>query len=121
MVRIVGVQRSTRVLDEFVLLQNQGTLRVSMRGFALVSGVALDGDDGSFSLLTDELDLHPGQYMLVRSCIGPSRWMQPEDGAPIYYHFLGHTRPVWGQEQEAVHLLAPQHTFCERTSEAIVV
>ena len=121
MVRIVGVQRSSEVGQEFVLLQNQGSMRVSMKGFALVADGALSGEDAPVCVLTDEIDLHPGMYMLVRSCIGPARWTKIGEGAPVYYSYLGRTNTLWGPSHNPVHLLAPDHTYVERGTEAMVV
>ncbi|MES1228381.1 MAG: hypothetical protein ABUL72_06890 [Armatimonadota bacterium] len=120
MVRIVGVQRSDEVGQEFVLLQNQGSMRVSMKGYALVTEAAFSGEEAPMCLLTEEVDLHPGMYMLVRSCIGPARWTKCGEGAPVYYAYLGRTKPLWGASHSPVHLLAPQHTYVER-AEAMVV
>ena len=121
MIRIVGVQRSGEVGQEFVLLQNQGSMRVSMRGYALVAEGALSGEDATVCVLTEEVDLHPGMYMLVRSCIGPSRWTKIGEGAPVYYSYLGRTKVLWGSAHSPVHLLAPQHTYVERGTEAMVI
>jgi hypothetical protein len=121
MVRIVGVQRSKEVGQEFVLLQNQGSMRVNMKGYALVGESTEGAFDGPVCVLSDDVDLHPGMYMLVRSCIGPSRWTKIGDGAPVFYGYLGHTKPLWGPTFTAVHLLAPQHCYVERSAEALVV
>lgn len=121
MIRIVGVQRSEDVTEEFVLLQNQGSMRVSLRGHALVSEGSIRDGDETVVILADEIDLMPGQYALVRSCSGQARWSHTPDGYHIFYTYAGRRQCLWARHWDPIHILAPQHTYCERSVEPLLV
>lgn len=122
MVRIVGVQRSEDVAQEFVLLQNQGSMRVSLRGHAVVAESA-HGTDRPVAayVLPDVVDLMPGQYALLRTGRGRPKWSHTDDGFHIYYTYIGREAPVWSDQQGPFHLLAPQHTYSECQREVVAV
>jgi hypothetical protein len=120
MIRIVGVQRGQTASEEFVLVQNQGSLRVNLRGHALLAEDTMTGGNGFALVLCDEAVIMPGQYAVLRSGIGPSRWNKCADGSSVYYTYLGHNRTLW-DGQDNIHLLAPQHTYSERRVDPIVV
>ena len=122
MVRIVGVQRSQDVTQEFVLLQNQGAMRVCLRGHAVVAESAhgVDCPHAAF-VLPDYIDLMPGQYALVRTGRGNPRWCHTEDGLHVYYTYLGRDVPVWSNQSGPFHLLAPQHSYIECQKEVVAV
>ncbi|MBX3110726.1 MAG: hypothetical protein KF857_01850 [Fimbriimonadaceae bacterium] len=122
MVRIVGVQRSQDVAQEFVLLQNQGAMRVCLRGHAVVAESAHGAACPSAAfVLPDCVDLMPGQYALLRSGRGTPRWCHTEDGLHIFYTYLGRETPVWADQTGPFHLLAPQHSYIECQREVVAV
>ena len=41
MIRIVGIQRAERPEEEFVLLQNQGGMRLNLRGHVILTDAAV--------------------------------------------------------------------------------
>ncbi len=118
MIRIVGVQRSAEVSQEFVLLQNQGNMKVSLRGHALVADMELLGLDGAraLHLLCDDVDVLPGAYVLVRTCPCKVHWTQTADGHLVYYTTMRRHELVWSECEGAIHLLRPQHSYCERST-----
>lgn len=123
MIRIVGVQRHSDPTQEFVLLQNQGGMRVQLRGHALVAEAALNDRVGfqEVFVLREDVSLQPGQYALVRTCQTSGRWCHKQDGYSVYYLGLDRLDPVWNNHEGPIHILAPQHTFCERQSDAYLV
>lgn len=123
MIRIVGVQKSDNIGQEFVLLQNQGSMRVKLKGHAVVAEAALKGGEQSSAvhLFTDETDVMPGQYILLRTCMGSSHWSTTAEGQRVYYTHMDRIGPVWNRNSGPLHVLAPQHTFSERSVDAILV
>lgn len=113
MLRIVGIQRNESPNQEFVLLQNRGSMRVNLRGHALVAEGALSGAGGPAIVISDDVDLYPGQYAMIRSGIGPARWNKSTDGSQVFCGYLGCAYPLW-EEKVTVHLLSVQHSFVER-------
>lgn len=116
MIRIVGLQRNESVAQEFVLLQNQGALRLNLRGHLVVSETALDeGDLGHAAhVFADDVLIPPGMYVLLFSGKGVSRWARTRDGALVYYAFMNRDAAVWDRSNGPLHLLCTQHTFSER-------
>lgn len=123
MIRIVGVQRSENIGQEFILLQNQGSMRVKLKGHAVVSESALvPGKAGSaVHLFTDDEVIMPGQFVLLRTCMGSSHWTLTTEGQRVYYTHMDRIGPVWNHHSGPLHVLAPQHSYCERSVEAILV
>lgn len=118
MIRIVGVQRSEDVTQEFVLLQNQGNMRVNLRGHALVADLELLGLEGAgaLHLFADDMEIHAGAYVLLRTVPCRNHWSQCPEGQVIYYTSMHRGDLVWSRCDGALHLLKPQHTYCERST-----
>ncbi len=123
MIRIVGVQKSEAIGKEFILLQNQGSMRVPLRGHAVVAEAAFDESSlcPGVHFFSDEIDLMPGWYVLLRTCPGTSRWSTTADGHRVYHAYMDRVTPVWNGICGPIHVLSPQHTFCERVAEALLV
>lgn len=123
MIRIVGIQRSEDPNQEFVVLQNQGNMRVNLRGHALLSESSIGDPDGhpEIHVITEDMDIPAGHHCVVRTGIGACRWCHKHEGFHIYHAFLGRTSPVWHRFPGAVHILAPTHTYSGRTGESLLV
>ena len=123
MIRIVGLQRHPDPKQEFILLQNQGGMRVQLRGHALVADSSMDEPSGlqEVYVIAERVELQPGQYALVRTCGCSGRWCHQSEGYSVYYTGLDRQTSVWSRFKGPVHVLAPQHTFSERTSESYLV
>lgn len=122
MIRIVGVQRDESEGREFVLLQNQGSMRTNLRGHAVVADCALDaGDVTGVHLFADDVDVPPGQYVVLRTCPGEGHWADTGEGARVFHAYMGRHRAVWIDRPGPIRLLAPQHSYCERSVEPILV
>ncbi len=122
MVRIVGIQRSDDPRQEFVLLQNQGSMRVALRGYAVIADVALTGGATSPAahFFSDDVGVMPGQYVLLRTAPARPGWSMTTEGQRVYTASMERLSPVWSHLSGPVHVLAPQHTYCERTGELVV-
>ncbi len=116
MIRIVGLQRNESAAQEFVLLQNQGSLRLNLRGHLVLSEVAIDEGDltNAAHIFNDEALIPPGMYVLLFTGAGTPRWARTKDGALVYYAFMNRSQPVWERCTGPVHLLSTQHSFSER-------
>lgn len=116
MIRIVGLQRSESTAQEFVLLQNQGSLRLNLRGHLVVGETAIESSDLSLAAhaFSDEVQVAPGMYVLLFTGHGAPRWVRTRDGALVYYAYMNRDLPVWDRSAGPLHILSPQHTFTER-------
>ena len=115
MIRIVGVQRHTNIEHEFVLLQNQGGLRLNLRGHILLGESAIDGDEPEFMhIFRDDVSIAAGNFVLLHSGCGAQRWMRTKDLQLVYYTFMQRQAPVWDRCTGPIHILSPHHTYSER-------
>lgn len=116
MLRIVGVQRSENVDQEFVLLQNQGSLRTVLRGHLVMAERALDQAElrDCSHLFVEEESIHPGLFVMLSSGEGVSHWTRSKDGAPVYHAYAGRRSPLWHGCDGPFHVLSPCHSYCER-------
>lgn len=122
MLRIVGVQRSRNAEAEFLLLQNQGSLRVSLKGHVVLAERAVaKGDLGAFAhVFSEDESIHPGLYALLSSGAGIPHWGKTKDGSHVYHAYAGRNEPLWADCEGPIHILSPSHTYCER-SEMLVL
>ncbi|AIE86380.1 hypothetical protein [Fimbriimonas ginsengisoli] len=116
MIRIVGVQRHESPQKEFILLQNQGSLRINLKGHVIASESAIANSDLSFAAhaFPDEALIPPGMYVLLSTGSGESRWTKTKEGALLYYAYMNRETPVWFHTNGAVHVLSLQHTYADR-------
>lgn len=122
MIRIVGIQRSPDPYCEFILLQNQGSLREHLRGHALLREDALEGRDAAdMHIFTEDVIIPPGVYVLLHTGRGVSRWARSRDGALIYVAFMDRAESAWWGYSGPIHVLAPQHTYTERRESLVAV
>ncbi|RYG39184.1 hypothetical protein EON81_01630 [bacterium] len=115
MIRIIGIQRSPSIKEEFILLQNQGHLRLGIRGHVIMAESAI-GNSACASLhsFADDAQIPAGAYVILRTGFGDPRWARTKDGALIYYAFAGREENLW-TTSGPVHILAPHHTYVERS------
>jgi hypothetical protein len=116
MIRIVGVQRAERPEQEFVLLQNQGSLRATLRGHVVLTDTALDTGLAACTAyaFNDTEILAPGGFALLRTCAGVPGWYRTRDGATIYHAFMNQMACAWREEYGQLHILSIQHSYAER-------
>lgn len=116
MIRIVGVEHAGKASGEFVLLQNQCSMRQKLRGHALISEAVLDfglANRGCYVFPDDEY-IQSGAFVLLQSGFGEPRWSRSKDGALIYITFMNRSEPMWDESEGALHLLNIQHSFAEK-------
>ncbi|CAN5623564.1 hypothetical protein BH11ARM2_BH11ARM2_20520 [soil metagenome] len=116
MIRIVGIQRSHFPQDEFVLLQNQGAIRLALRGHLLMTEEAIGrlSEKAAVHSFSDEAYIPAGAYVILKSGYGDPRWARTKDGALIYYAFAGREERLWPETSGPLHILNTQHSYVER-------
>ena len=122
MIRIVGVQRNESAQQEFILLQNQGSLRLNLRGHMLMSDCTLESADlaKTSHLFRDEVLIPPGNYVILYSGAGEPHWAKTKDQQLVYYAYMQRPNPVWNGCSGPMHVLSPHHTYAERR-EALLI
>lgn len=116
MLRILGVQRSETADLEFVLLQNQSSLRVQLKGHVIVSDtVVCSGNPcAGLHVFSDDVMIPAGMYVILYTGTGEARWSRTKDGQHVYHTYMERTQPVWSNEPGPLHILATQHTYQDR-------
>jgi len=120
--RIVGVQKNAFAEQEFVLLQNQGSMRITLRGHVVLSECGVDSSDQGLTAhaFKNDVDIPPGMYVILFSGSGIPRWAKTRDGALVYYTYMGKEAGVWNRSAEPLHVLNRVHTYTGRR-EALLV
>lgn len=116
MLRIVGIQRGEHPEREFVLLQNQGSMRVVLRGLMLLSESALNrGDlkDEAFVFRDTEV-IPPGLFVLLSTGCGLPHWTRTKDGTNLFQTFMGRKATVWSRSEGPLHILSTHHSYVDR-------
>jgi len=115
-IRIVGVQRNEMPEKEFILLQNQGSLRINLKGHVIASESAIAASDLSFAAhaFSEDTLIPPGMYVLLSTGAGEPRWTRTKDGAMLYYSYMNRPSSVWDRTSGAVHILSLQHSYVDR-------
>jgi len=112
--RIVQVNRSESIDSEFVLLQNQGNMRLPLRGLTVMSDRAIEDRDFSLShVFSDDALVPPGAFVLLHTGEGESRVTRCKDGL-IYRSYMNRSEVLWWTCLGPIHVLAPHHTYVER-------
>lgn len=116
MIRIVGIERCEDPGREFVLLQNQGSMRVQLRGHVLLADAFIDGQDSCPApfIFNEEVHIYPGAYVLLRTGVGESKWTVTRDGGRIFNCYMGKTGSHWIKLGQTLHLLSAHHSYTER-------
>ena len=119
MIRIVGIQRSESPNEEFVLFQNQGTLREILRGHVVLSETALECSEqlALSHVFRDEEQIPSGMYVILYTGHGKPRWARTKENALVYFAYMGRDESVWSQCQGPLHLLMKQHSYAARGSQ----
>lgn len=122
MIRIVGVQPTENIAQEFVLLQNQGNMRINLRGYALIAEQDFSDPPGlqAVFVINEDIDVPPGHHAAIRTAAGTSGWCHKHDGYHVYHFFLGRSTSIWRAET-TVHLLTPTHRYATKKVEVIPV
>ncbi len=121
MIRIVGVQRSESPNEEFVLFQNQGTLREVLRGHVVLSEMALEsGEHLQLShVFREDEQIPSGMYVILYSGYGKPRWARTKENALVYFAYMNRDESVWTKCPGPLHLLMKQHSYATRPNQLL--
>lgn len=110
------MQRNESPSKEFILLQNQGSLRINLRGHVVLGESAISDSDLTFAahVFSDDVLIPPGMYVLLATGRGEPRWTKTKEGSMLYYAFMNRSSSVWEHATGSVHILSMQHTYTER-------
>lgn len=114
MLRIVGLQRSSDASSEFLLLQNQGSLRLHLKGHAILADQVSDLAMPQAHVFPDDVDIQAGLFVLLSTGKGTPRWVKTKDGSLVYYAYMDRQRPVWSSAQLPLHVMTITHSYSER-------
>lgn len=122
MIRIVGVQRNAFAEQEFVLLQNQGSNQISLRGHLVLSDCAWESGEmrDQAHVFRDDVEIPPDMYVILFSGHGSPRWAHTKDGTRVYYAYMGRDSSVWTRAEGPLHVLQRTHSFSQ-SREALLV
>ncbi|MBL8059650.1 MAG: hypothetical protein JNK63_02915 [Chthonomonas sp.] len=123
MIRIVGIERNQDPNREFILLQNQGSLRQLLRGCAVIpdSRCDLPCASGSMHLFADETQVVPGAFIMLHTGVGEPKWTVTRDGSRVYHAYMNRSSCVWEEVHGPLHVLGIQHTYTERATQALTL
>lgn len=121
MLRIVEVQRSEEPQSEYLLLQNQGVLKIGLRGHMIANEDAIGrgGAETTFAF-TDDIQVPAACWVLLITGCGTNGWHRDPDSKPVYCVFWNRDRSVWNYEHGPIHLLNVVHTSMPR-SEGLLI
>ncbi len=125
MLKVVDVHPAADVCGEYVVLQNQGLVSVTLRGWALCTEAFLTGDMTQIAdelyIFRDEIAVKPYTKVVLFSGEGDDCWVPTTDGRLAYCAYWNRSRRIWS-DAKRVHLLhlassrpvvadAPQNAF----------
>lgn len=125
MLKVVDVHPAADVRGEYVVLQNQGLVSVTLRGWALCTEALLSGEMTQIAdelyVFRDEIAVKPYTKVVVFSGEGEDGWVPTTDGRLAYCAYWNRSRRIWS-DAKRVHLLhlansrpvvsdAPQQAF----------
>ena len=98
------------------MLQNQGSMRVALKGHVLMSETAIEQGDmcDASHAFPDDVTIPPGVYVLLVTGQGEPRWTRTKDGASVYYTYMNKRWAIWRDCKLPLHVLNTQHTYEER-------
>ena len=103
-----------------MLLQNQGSMKVNLKGHVVAAQSVVDAGDVSeaIHIFSDDVFVLPGMYVLLRTCSGVGHWNHTHDRYSTFYAYMHRRVPVWSRHIGPLHVMAPQHKWVERKPEA---
>ncbi len=117
MLKIVELHTSKSAQGEYVVLQNQGLITVSLRGWAVCTEAYLDGNIRDMSdamfIFREDIAIKPYTYVVLFSGKGRNDWKPTVDGRQAYCAYWNKHCAVWGKSSH-VHIL--QITASRRVS-----
>ncbi len=112
MLKIVEVHAAECARGEYVVLQNQGLVTVSLRGWALCTDAYLEGEPGQMAgemyVFREDVPIKPYTHVVLFSGYGEDGWVPTTDGRQAYCAYWNRSDRIWtyAQHIHVLHLLA---------------
>ena len=114
MLKIVDIHPASGVQGEYIVLQNQGLVTVSLRGWALCTDAYLEGDAtrvmDEMYIFREDIPIKPYTRVVLFTGSGQDGWVPTIDGKQAYCAYWGREQRIWTQSAH-VHVL---HMFTAR-------
>ncbi len=108
MLKIVEIHPATSAQGEYVVLQNQGLLTVSLRGWALCTDAYLSGDAALVAqemyIFREDVPIKPYTCVVLFTGSGQDGWVPTVDGRQAYCAYWGRRERIW-THSENIHIL----------------
>ncbi len=108
MLKIIEVHPALNSQGEYIVLQNQGLVTVSLRGWALCTDAYLDGDPLRMAqemyVFRDEVAIKPYTRVVLFTGNGEDEWVPTIDGRQAYCAYWNRRDCLWSSAAH-VHLL----------------
>ncbi|HZP83566.1 MAG TPA: hypothetical protein VFB21_18115 [Chthonomonadaceae bacterium] len=99
MLKIVEIHTSASAQGEYVVLQNQGLVTLSLRGWALCTDAYLEGDPGQIAdqmyIFRDDIAVKPYTRVVLFTGGGVDGWQPTTDGRQAYCAYWGRRERIW--------------------------
>jgi hypothetical protein len=99
MLRIVDIHTASSARGEYIVLQNQGLVTVSLRGWALCTDAYLQGNPVRLAdemyVFRDDIAVKPYTRVVLFTGEGRDGWQPTVDGRQAYCAYWGRTERVW--------------------------
>lgn len=107
---------------EFLLLQNQGSLRAMLRGHVVMAERAILRGElwESAHVFQEEESIHPGLYALLSTGCGTPHWGKTKDGSHVYHVYAGRSESLWNACVGPIHVLNQCHSYVERVDTLVL-
>ncbi len=112
MLKIVDIHAAAGVQGEYVVLENQGLVTVSLRGWALCTDAYLGGDAAQLAaemyIFREDIPIKPYTRIVLFTGSGQDGWVPTVDGRQAYCAYWGRSERVWTHAAHAhiLHLLS---------------
>ncbi len=108
MLKIIEIHTATNTQSEYVVLQNQGLMTVSLRGWALCTDAYLEGEPTEIAeqmyIFREEVNIKPYTRVVLFTGSGADEWMPTVDGKQAYCAYWNRPERLWTSAAH-VHLL----------------
>lgn len=122
MLKIIEVHPATNTQGEYIVLQNQGLVTVSLRGWALCTDAYLEADTARMAqemyVFREEVPIKPYTRVVLFTGSGEDEWVPTIDGRQAYCAYWNRRDRLWSSAAHIhlLHLLAsrvvvPQETL----------
>ena len=108
MLKIIEVHPALNTQGEYIVLQNQGLVTVSLRGWALCTDAYLEGDAArmiqEMYVFREEVAIKPYTRVVLFTGSGEDEWVPTIDGRQAYCAYWNRRDCLWSSAAH-VHLL----------------